>query len=256
MSIYVWTSEIKNIYVWTTPVKEVYVGTTKIRPTAQPITTAWIYWSSDLWLISLSTNGSTWTTIADKNLWATSTDISSSNSYGNYYQRWNNYGFPTTWTVTTSATQVNASTYWPWNYYSSSTFITTSPRDSSGNTNLWWDTTGTVAAKQWPCPTGFHVASLSEWTALISLMTSLWYTTKEQYWTYLKIPLSWWRRNTWATWIQWVWVMQWTATSWTAIRNDNYSNIGTVNYQNELGLPIRPFKNTATQPDTSRTKLN
>lgn len=33
MSIYVWTSQIKNIYVWTTPVKEVYVGTTKVRPT-------------------------------------------------------------------------------------------------------------------------------------------------------------------------------------------------------------------------------
>lgn len=32
MSIYVWTSEIKNIYVWTTPVKEVYVWTTKVRP--------------------------------------------------------------------------------------------------------------------------------------------------------------------------------------------------------------------------------
>lgn len=32
MSIYVWTSEIKNIYVWTTPVKEIFVGTEKVRP--------------------------------------------------------------------------------------------------------------------------------------------------------------------------------------------------------------------------------
>lgn len=32
MSIYVWTSKIKNVYVWTTPVKEVYVWTTKVRP--------------------------------------------------------------------------------------------------------------------------------------------------------------------------------------------------------------------------------
>lgn len=32
MSIYTWTSEIKNIYVWTTPAKEVYVWTTKVRP--------------------------------------------------------------------------------------------------------------------------------------------------------------------------------------------------------------------------------
>jgi len=33
MSIYVWTSKIKNVYIWTTPVKEVYVWTTKVRPT-------------------------------------------------------------------------------------------------------------------------------------------------------------------------------------------------------------------------------
>jgi len=32
MSIYTWTSEIKNIYVWTTPAKAVYVWTTKVRP--------------------------------------------------------------------------------------------------------------------------------------------------------------------------------------------------------------------------------
>lgn len=42
MSIYVWTSEIKNIYVWTTPVKEVYVWTTKVRPT-------W-WWTLAQWL--------------------------------------------------------------------------------------------------------------------------------------------------------------------------------------------------------------
>lgn len=32
MSIYVWTSEIKNVYVGTTPVKEIFVWTTKVRP--------------------------------------------------------------------------------------------------------------------------------------------------------------------------------------------------------------------------------
>ncbi len=36
MSIYTWTSEIKNIYVWTTPAKAVYVWTTKVRPTKMP----------------------------------------------------------------------------------------------------------------------------------------------------------------------------------------------------------------------------
>jgi hypothetical protein len=40
MSIYTWTSEIKNIYVWTTPAKAVYVWTTKVRPSW------WTPWSN------------------------------------------------------------------------------------------------------------------------------------------------------------------------------------------------------------------
>lgn len=32
MSIYIWSTEIKNIYLWTTPVKEVFLGDTKVRP--------------------------------------------------------------------------------------------------------------------------------------------------------------------------------------------------------------------------------
>ena len=105
----------------------------------------WIFWNSTKWLISLSSNWQTWITIADKNLWATtvwnSWDTLSEANCWYYYQRWNNYGFPFTWTVTTSSTQVDASTYWPWNYYSSSTFIVMNNRwDSTGNWNLrWWE---------------------------------------------------------------------------------------------------------------------
>lgn len=108
-----------------------------------------IYHNSDLWLISISSDWNTRITIADKNLWATtvynSWDALSESNCGKYYQRWNNYWFPFTWAVTTSSTQVNASTYWPWNYYESSTFITTYPRDSSDNRNLrWWITQWTT----------------------------------------------------------------------------------------------------------------
>ena len=107
----------------------------------------WIFWSSTDWLISLSSNWQTWVTIMDKNLWATtvwnSGDTLSEANCGKYYQRWNNYGFPRTWTVTASSTQVDASAYWPWNYYSSSTFITRSSSpyrwDTTDNANLrWW----------------------------------------------------------------------------------------------------------------------
>ena len=107
----------------------------------------WIFWNSADWLISLSSDWQTWITIMDKNLWAT-TVWNSGNTLtqancGNYYQRWNNYWFPFTWSVATSSTQIDASNYWPWNYYSSSTFITRSSSpyrwDTTDNWNLrWW----------------------------------------------------------------------------------------------------------------------
>lgn len=106
----------------------------------------WIFWSSTDWLISLSSDWQNWITIMDKNLGATqvwnSGDTLSEDNCGWYFQRWNNYMFPFTWSVATSSTQVYANTYWPWNYYSSSTFITRSSSpykwDSSDNSNLWW----------------------------------------------------------------------------------------------------------------------
>lgn len=106
------------------------------------IASGWIFWSATDWLISLSSNWQTWITIADKNLWATTVRNSwntlSQANCGNHYQWGNNYWFPFTWSVTTSSTQVNASSYWPWNYYESSTFITSASWDSSNNQNLWW----------------------------------------------------------------------------------------------------------------------
>lgn len=106
-----------------------------------------IFWSSAEWLISLSSDWQTWITIADKNLWATtvwsSWDALSEANCGKYYQWGNNYGFPRTWTIANqSTTQVDASNYWPWNYYSSDTFIKYNGGwDSTNNWNLrWWET--------------------------------------------------------------------------------------------------------------------
>ena len=104
----------------------------------------WIFWSATDWLISISSNWTNWITIQDKNLWATTVynywDTLNEANCGYFYQWGNNYGFPYDWIFTKSTTQVDASNYWPWNYYSSSTFINTSLWwDSSKNTNLrWW----------------------------------------------------------------------------------------------------------------------
>lgn len=113
---------------------------------------AGIFRSPSLWLISISSDGTNRITIQDKNLWATTVyndwDTLSEANCGKYYQRWNNYWFAWTGSVTTSSTKVDASTYWPWNYYSSSTFITVSESpyawDTTDNGNLWWWETGVV----------------------------------------------------------------------------------------------------------------
>ena len=105
---------------------------------------AWIFRNQTDWLISITSNWTTWYTIQDKNLWATTVynnwDTLSEANCGKYYQWGNNYWFPSTWSITTSSTQVNAQNYWPWNYYSSSTFIIWSNNWSSvSNDNLrWW----------------------------------------------------------------------------------------------------------------------
>ena len=108
----------------------------------------WIFWSGADWLISLSSDWTNWITIADKNLWATtvynSWDTLSEANCGCYYQRWNNYWFAWTWNVTKSSvgTKVNTTWYWPWNYYSSSTFMPQYLGDWSSvqNDNLrWWE---------------------------------------------------------------------------------------------------------------------
>lgn len=107
---------------------------------------AWIFWNQSEWLISI-TDGSTGYTIMDKNLWATTVyndwDTLTQANMWNMYQWWNNYWFPSTWTISnTSSTQVDASAYWPTNPYSSDTFITWSYDWSSVyNGNLrWWET--------------------------------------------------------------------------------------------------------------------
>ena len=161
------------------------------------IEAGWIFWSSTDWLISLSSDWNTWITIADKNLWATtvwnSWDTLSEANCGYYYQRWNNYGFPRTWSVTTSSTQVDASTYWPWNYYSSSTFITRSSSpyswDSTDNWNLWWWVSQwTWIWWDWNTIVNTGVLSVNGQTWDVTL--SAWDMSYSDFW---------WQAKTWAT---------------------------------------------------------
>lgn len=234
----------------------------------QPITTPWIYRNETEGLISLSSDGSTRYTIADKNLWATSTDVTSSNSYGNLYQRWNNYWFSHSWSVTTSSTQVNAGSYWPWNYYSSNIYITRSSSpywwDSSNNKNLRWYSTWTDVAMQWPCPSGFHIP-LSFSDIFVALKSILWKSSLiwQDIKTYLKIPYSWFKRNdasehyAWTRWRCWlsVWYKDGNDFYWLSFyMYDGYVSEANA-YYSTYACPIRPFKNEAVQPNDSWTVI-
>lgn len=153
-----------------------------------------IYHNSTLWLISISDDGANRITIADKNLWATVVyndgDTLSEANCGKYYQWWNNYGFPFTWAVTTSSTQVDASNYWPWNYYSSSTFISNNTNydwSSVSNPNLrWWATKEIKRITIRPNGTEKQIRPEISWWSMddsfpwTSLDTTLWTATR--YW--------------------------------------------------------------------------
>ena len=109
----------------------------------------WVYINLTEWLISVTSDLITGYTMMDRNLWATniysSWDTLSEANCWYYYQRWNNYWFTYSWSVTTSSTPVSTVWYWPTNPYSNSTFIIWNI-DWSGaaNDDLWWDTTWIV----------------------------------------------------------------------------------------------------------------
>lgn len=184
----------------------------------------WIWWNSDLWLITI-VEYSSWThyytTIADKNVWATTVYSSwatlSQDNCWNYFQWWNNYWFPFSGSITTSSTKIDASDYWPTNPYESSTFITWWWDWSTvQNDNLWWkDNAGTAISKQrliWgtepPPPfTPVTVEYLFPWKnlqtdfvdkwcvvqdyiAIDSNWLTDWTSTNDRYWR-LWIPMEW-----------------------------------------------------------------
>lgn len=137
-----WTSQWNSIRAF----KDEFVAPDSSWTVIKWNTTNWICWNQSQWLISIRYNW-TWYTMMDKNLWATTVftyqDTLSQSNCWYYYQWWNNYWFPWTWALpSTSANMIDASAYWPTNYYESSTFIANSSWwDSSENKDLrWWVT--------------------------------------------------------------------------------------------------------------------
>ena len=116
--------------------------------------------------------------LMDRNLWATAIDSQDEDSYGYFYQWWNNYPFSHHIDENQYTNErVDASGYWPDNRYVWNVFVKWSNDWSNEiNNNLWWweqddeenDYFDIDANRQWPCPTGYHVPSVWEWYALFS----------------------------------------------------------------------------------------
>jgi len=151
--------------------------------------------SDDTWLtcnydIAVCSWVWTWYIISACNLWAT-TVWTTSASYGLYYQWWNNHG--STSSATTISTLAYTTWYGPWNYYSSTNFINWSISNRydwaiAQNDKLWWNTTNTSEARQWPCPTWYHVPSQSEWSGIVTAWQ--WWTNWASMQTALKLPFA------------------------------------------------------------------
>lgn len=84
---------------------------------------SWAFVNYDLWLISISSDWTNWVTMANKNLGAATyydtasyPDCTQENSW-NFYQWWNNYGFPYAGTTDTTTELVDVTGYGPDNYY-------------------------------------------------------------------------------------------------------------------------------------------
>ena len=127
-------------------------------------------------------------------------------------------------------------------------------------------TTWTNDAMQWPCDSWFHIPTNDEWIALYNLWITLGaWTSWVGSWinTYLKAPYAWYRdAQSSNVGNQWSYAHYWTSTassqtSWHSyyfwFRDWNvYSN---STYWEWAWCSVRPFKNEAVQPDSSRTKL-
>ena len=143
---------------------------------------AGIFRDSSLWLISLSSDWTTWITIQDKNLGATtvwnSGDTLSEANCWNVFQWWNNNPFPWTQssgTITTSSTTVSVAWYWPWNYYSSNTWITANPWQLTTDENnlRWW-----VSQWTWVSQTSWNLV-INDNAGPKSIVKVRWWTQAE-----------------------------------------------------------------------------
>jgi len=194
------------------------------------------YWSCSENDIILCSWVWVWYIIAACNVW-TDTAWTTSASYGYYFQWWNNWWTPS-WTLPLTTSTVDASSYWPWNYYNSTTFIwwaslpATYDWTDPQNNNLWWDVTNTDESRQWPCQTWYHIPSETEWVWIIS--SGGWNLDWSKMRAALKLPLAWNRnRETWTMRLQWTTWHYWASSADWVYWDNFYFTTSSINYPNK-----------------------
>jgi hypothetical protein len=110
-------------YEWEPQSGEKYIEELWANATRDTTNTVYYRQDNGIGAISIKVPGvDTFITMMDRNLWATSNNINNTDSYGDYYQWWNNYGF-TNWTINKTTTKVPYRNYRPWNPYIGNQFV-------------------------------------------------------------------------------------------------------------------------------------
>lgn len=168
-----WWTETGHLWNWYARISAMWLK--KVTPTY--ITSAWAYHNPDLWLISISTDWENWTTISDKNVWASSSDVTADTSYWNVFQYWNTHWFPWDWDSTvfeTSAAIPDLTGYEWWNLYSNDKYRTNIDWNAA-NKKLWKPVAfaNLLSLQKGPCDRWFHIPSAEEWTAVLNAILEL-----------------------------------------------------------------------------------
>lgn len=119
------------------------------------------------------------------NIWATSTDINSENSWWYTYHWWNNYGFSLSGSITVSAYDATYNwdvfQFWPQNPFERNIYVRTSNNlwleqhphswfklDNWLPNQLWWANSNNKQDKKWPCPDWYYIPTDTDWKDIIS----------------------------------------------------------------------------------------
>ena len=137
-------------------------------------------------------------------------------SYGYYYQRGNNHWFSSITTEAWADSAVTVADEYIPSWYASG--VWNSAPAWSTQSNLWWDVTNTTVARQWPCPSGWYVPSMSDWENIYSAWQeeNQWLTTKD-FAEYLLLAPNGYRSNT----------LTYGSNRWTVgyyLSSDSYDN--------------------------------